>query len=126
MDPTKLTAVVGLLVALSVASERLVEIIKGVIPWLNKQNSNEIQEGWRGALLHALAVGAGVVTAFIARPAIAPDVIPADTTNTVAILALGLLASGGSGFWNSILTYLLKLKDLAKMDAARKKREWGL
>jgi hypothetical protein len=35
-------------------------------------------------------------------------------------LALGLLASGGSGFWNSILTYVNKAKDI-KVAAAETK-----
>ncbi len=34
MDMTKLTAIVGVLIALSIASERLVEIIKGLFPKL--------------------------------------------------------------------------------------------
>jgi hypothetical protein len=36
MDASKLYAVVSLLVGLSVASERLVEIVKGLVPWLNQ------------------------------------------------------------------------------------------
>jgi len=35
------------------------------------------------------------------------------------ILALGLLASGGSGFWNSVATYVLKVKDIRAADAER-------
>ena len=31
MDPTKLTTIISLLVALSIASERLVDIIKGLV-----------------------------------------------------------------------------------------------
>jgi len=33
---------------------------------------------------------------------------------------LGLLASGGSGFWNSILTYVAKAKDLKAAEAETK------
>jgi hypothetical protein len=32
MDPTKLTTIISLLVALSIASEQLVDIIKGLVP----------------------------------------------------------------------------------------------
>ncbi len=35
MDVNKLTAIVTILITLSIASERLVEIIKGFIPFLN-------------------------------------------------------------------------------------------
>jgi hypothetical protein len=72
MDTTKLTMIVSLLLALSVASERLVEIIKGIIPVLNKENPNPNMEGWRKAGLQILAIVAGIFTAFIASPVI-PD-----------------------------------------------------
>jgi hypothetical protein len=111
MDPSKLTTYVSLLVALSVASERLVEITKGLIPWLNAQNSDPGKEGKRRAVLQVMAVAAGVGTAFLARPAIG-NMVPEGILPT---LALGLLASGGSGFWNSILTYVTSLKDLNKV-----------
>ena len=45
---------------------------------------------------------------------------PDDWTGT---LALGLLASGGSGFWNSILTYVTKAKDLKAAEAETKQLE---
>lgn len=37
------------------------------------------------------------------------------------ILALGLLASGGSAFWNSVLEYLLKAKDFQANKADKEK-----
>jgi len=33
---------------------------------------------------------------------------------------LGLLASGGSGFWNSVLTFVNKVKDVKKLEAEEK------
>ena len=102
------------LVGLSVGTERLVEIIKGFIPWLDQVNTDPKQEGRRRATLHILALLAGLITAVLAR-----DLLPAKTAVDVA--AYGLLASGGSSFWNSILTYVLKIKDLkgAQADAAK-------
>ena len=108
MDTTKLTTVISLLVALSIASERLVDIVKGLVPWLNQQRRKPAEEGWRKAALQVMAVVAGMTTAWLASPVV-PDFIPHDFTGK---LALGLLASGGSGFWNSILTYVTKAKDL--------------
>ncbi|HWW00656.1 MAG TPA: hypothetical protein VNZ64_13240 [Candidatus Acidoferrum sp.] len=114
MDITVLSTVIALLVALSVASERFVEIIKGVIPFLNQQNNDPAKEGLRRTLLQVLAVVAGITTAWIASPAI-PDAVHVPNTFWAKI-ALGLLASGGSGFWNSMLTYVNKAKDAKKLE----------
>jgi hypothetical protein len=119
MGLTELTALVSLIAALSIASERLVEIIKGLVPSLDLQKKDLKEEGRRRALLQILAVASGIVTALLAR-----DYVPtqlSDPSKGWSILGLGLLASGGSGFWNSILTYLLKVKDAAKYDAGIKK-----
>lgn len=118
---TELTTIVSLILALSIASERLVEIIKGLIPFLNQENSNPTKEGWRRSMLHTLAVVAGIVTAVLAKQVI-PNIggkPPGDLT----ILALGFLASGGAGLWNSVLTYLLKIKDIKEIDAEQKKKD---
>src|SRR5438105_9905816 len=116
MDTTKLTTVISLLVALSIASERLVDIIKGLVPWLNQQRRKPAEEGWRKATLQVIAVFAGITTAWLAGPAV-PAFLPHDFTGK---LALGLLASGGSGFWNSILTYVTKAKDVKTAEADSK------
>ena len=115
MDATNLTAIVGVILALSIASERLVEIIKGFIPGLYKQDSDPKAEGRRRSYLQILAVLSGVLTAFLARDYSPPEI--AKPTESWAILGLGLLASGGSGFWNSVLTYVTKAKDLKKVEA---------
>jgi len=47
MDATKLAAIVGLLVALSAASERLVEIVKGLFKWLDQKSDDERTERLR-------------------------------------------------------------------------------
>jgi hypothetical protein len=67
-------------------------------------------------------VAAGTVTAFLAKPAI-PDFLPDHFTAT---LAFGLLASGGSGFWNSILTYVTRVKDIKGAEAENKRIELKL
>lgn len=122
MDPTKLAAIVGLLISLSVASERLVEIIKGVIPFLKDENSDSYREGVRRSMLQLLAVAAGIATALLAQPVIL-QVVELPGSSLLWILALGLLASGGSGFWNSVLTYVLKIKDLKTQEAEDRKLE---
>jgi hypothetical protein len=120
LDTLKLTSIVGVILALSIASERLVEIAKGLVPPLNEKGSNERSEGRRRAALQALAVVAGIITAFLARDYIPVEV--ARPTETWSIIGLGLLASGGSGFWNSVLSYLTNVKDVKKVDAIEAKR----
>jgi hypothetical protein len=119
MDAAKITAIVSIILALSIASERLVEIIKGLIPWLDKQNPDPKSEGIRRTCLHVLAVVAGVLTAFLAKDYIPEDV--ARPTGSWAILGLGLLASGGSSLWNSVLSYLSNVKDLKKIEVVKEK-----
>ena len=114
---------VTVLIPLSIASERLVEIIKGWIPALNEMQPSDSDtnipftkiaytEGRRKAILQILAVVAGILTAWIGQSAIA-EVAPAIAgTGPWGVLALGLLASGGSGLWNSVLTYILQIKEL--------------
>lgn len=120
MDMTRLTTVIGLLIALSIASERLVEIIKGFIPALDQQSTDPNKEGRRRAVLQILAVLAGIATASLASPMIPKETY--DATSIWGILALGLLTSGGSGFWNSVLTYVAKVKDVKKLEVKEKKR----
>ena len=119
MDMTKLTTILSLLIALSIASERLVEIIKGWVPWLNCEDPNPTKEGRRRAVLQLMAVAAGIVTAYFASGLIPSDVY--DATTSSGVLALGLLASGGSGFWNSLLTYVTKVKEVKSADATLRK-----
>ena len=113
-----LLSLVTLLIALSVASERLVEIIKNAVPWLNQKKEDTREEGWRKSILQALAVIAGIVTAILAEPAIG-GIVTGPWNTFTGIIALGLLASGGSGLWNSVLTYLLKVKDIKSAQAKK-------
>ena len=56
----KIIAFVSFLIALSIASERLVEIIKNLIPPLNTAQDDPTKEGLRRAALQFMAVLAGV------------------------------------------------------------------
>ncbi len=124
MDMTNVTAIVGVLVALSVATERAVEIVKGVIPQLTGKSDSQKKEGLRRAANQLLAVGAGMLTTYLARPAIPQDLLP--PTSDSSVIALGLLASGGSGFWNSVLSYVLQVKDLKEVAATTARQQAGL
>jgi hypothetical protein len=116
----KLTAVVSLLVALSVAAERLVEIVKGMIPSLNLECADPRLEAWRRCSIQLLAVVAGILTVILSRRAIPTGLVNLDDWG--GVLALGLLSSGGSGFWNSILTYVAKVKDVKEAEVVVKRQ----
>ena len=119
MEATKLAAFVSLMVALSIATERLVEIIKGFSAYLSKEQTDEKSERVRKSALQTLAVLAGIFTAWSASGYIPAEI--SRPTESWQIIGLGLLASGGSGFWNSIATYFLKIKDLKKIEVEDKK-----
>ena len=69
MDLNQISAVVGVLGALAVASERLVEIVKKFFPWLDKDNP-ALSDKWREFWLHVLAVGCGMVTVWLCSAAV--------------------------------------------------------
>ena len=106
-----LMSFVTLLITLSIASERLVEIIKNAIPWLNNRNTDPKKEGWRRGILQAMAVIAGILTAHLVGPFLG-DLVSGAWKSVPGLLALGLLVSGGSGLWNTVLSYLLSLKNI--------------
>ena len=108
-----LSTIVAVLIALSVATERLVDIIKGLIPFLNQKNDDPKKEGWRRTVLQGMGFLGGIVTALLCQPALS-GVMPEAWNSLPGILALGLLASGGSGFWSSIQSYVLNAKDAIK------------
>ena len=60
-----------------------------------------------------MAVCSGIITTWLARPALA-DILPHAWTSLPAIFALGFLASGGSGLWNAVLSYVLNVKNMKK------------
>ena len=116
MELNSLSNIVSVIIVLSVASERLVEIIKGLIPAINKANPDPAKEGRRKALLQSLAVIAGVVTSIIAMKTL-QGVVPDAWNTPMGVFGLGLLASGGSGFWNSVLGYVNEVKNIKKAAA---------
>ncbi len=117
MSLERLWLVVAVLAALSVASERLVEIVKGFLPALQKPPEGappgRLREPLRRALVHLLTVVSGMVVALLAAPAI-PEEVLRTPRDPLGIVAIGLLTSGGSGFWNSILGYLEGVKGLRR------------
>lgn len=98
-----------LLGALSIASERVVEITKGMWPWLNKETPDDaINEGRRKAVILIFAVISGCLLAVLAKQTLGLGTSDKDWWMAISI---GFLSAGGSGFWNSIQSSLNKLKE---------------
>lgn len=121
MSFDNLPAVITLLIALSVATERVTEIIKGMSVWLNQRKETPKQEAHRKAALQLLAVAAGIAVSLLTQ-SVWIQVFPQKDIMTA--LALGLLASGGSGFWNSMLSYVTSIKNL-KQETVERARNLG-
>ncbi|MGA3208414.1 MAG: hypothetical protein ABSE05_11405 [Syntrophales bacterium] len=111
MDVTNIIAFLG---AMSLSVERVVEIIKNMVPFLANDHSDPKKENYRTAALHAIAALAGAVIAYVAQEQIQPllsHIFP--TPGEVGIpgcIIVGFLASGGSGFWNQCLSIVGEVK----------------
>lgn len=112
-----LISLIGVVLGLSIATERVVEIVKGFIPALNQVNDDPKAEGRRRSYLQILAVVGGVITAFLSRGAIPGDFV--FLKSDLGVVCLGLLASGGSGFWNAVLMYVTQAKELKKVEVKK-------
>ena len=113
-----LTNVVSILAVLSVSAERLVELVKGRFQWLNDKQPDPQEERKRQFWLHLGSVIAGCAVVFLAQDFIV-GALPElkDKLLGPTGLGLGLLASGGSSLWNSVLSYLLSVKNLKRDEA---------
>jgi hypothetical protein len=120
IDVNNLSAVITVIIALAVATERLVEIIKGMVPWLDQEKLEARIEARRRAALQLLAAAGGILVTLLAWPVVR-SLVPS-TNQYSTIVALGLLASGGSGFWNAILSYVWNLKTLKSAEVERARR----
>jgi hypothetical protein len=123
----QLIAFVTILVVISGAAERLVEIIKtlpffGIQATLAQPKTNPRAESTRQFILHCIALVACLGTTYLAKDGIAAA-LHFDKNKDTLVVALALLSAGGSSLWNSVLTYLLSVKDIKKADATERKLE---
>jgi hypothetical protein len=134
MNPTALTSLtsfVTLMIAVSVAVERMVEVLKGFFPTtrLFQANADPVKEAHRCAWIHILAGACGYTVAWVGK---------VDIFSTIGILKAGqlmvfqcelyweaswaitgILASGGSAFWNHAL-------DLIKATKVQQEKQAGI
>ena len=101
---------VGTLLAISIAVERMTEIVKGIFPWLGTTNEDAKTERIRQSIIQGIAAFFGVTTCFILKETIATAV--PGWSHWPSMIILGIFASGGSGIWNTFASYFLQLKNL--------------
>ena|SRR5215471_6563154 len=100
-----LTAWVAFVAGLSVATERITEIIKGFVDRLSLEKAPGKGEEIRKAIIQIIAIAVGGVLALLTYAQIQPVLkLPGDGWSKVGMsFVFGAMASGGSGFWNSTL-----------------------
>ena len=106
---------ITMLVAVSVAVERVTEILKQMIPMLADEiKENKTAENWRKAALQILAGAIGTVIAWQGHLQLAShggwSVYP----------LIGAMSSGGSSFWNHLLDAVRATKIEKQADAEEK------
>jgi hypothetical protein len=115
----EITNIVALLGAMSLSVERVVEIIKNILPWLAEKQSTPRKENYRLAALHFIAAIVGAVIAWVAQEQIQPLFIGIfkipGTIGFSGCCIIGLLASGGSGFWNQCLSIVEEINNTKQL-----------
>jgi hypothetical protein len=100
----QLMALLAFLAALSVATERITEVIKGlpfISSWLSSDKKGPAED-LRKAVIHVIAIVMGAFLAYQAHDQL-PGSLSAHMNGFTMYLLFGAIAAGGSGIWNSIL-----------------------
>lgn len=124
-----LSAVAAAALAGSLATERLVVVVKTLIPWLAAPAQDVAltfgsREQARRLAVNAIAIAAGLTTAWLIAgdAATGPRVIAVAEGLRLPWPVFGLMISGGSAFWTSIVAYASAAKDLQRDLALRSSR----
>jgi hypothetical protein len=118
MDPKVLTTFITSIAAISIAAERIVEILKGWFPNLPlfSTKSDPASEMRRCAFIHVLAGTCGALVSWLGQIDVFQDIAPKGE-HWVKYLVTGLLSSAGSAFWNHFLDFV-KATKIKKEQAA--------
>jgi hypothetical protein len=129
MNLSALTSFTTLMMAISIAVERMVEVLKGWFPnsRLFKPNTNSTTEAHRCAWIHVLSGACGFVVAAVGNVDIfhvlgvsGPKALIGHPVYDVLSWSItGILASGGSAFWNHAL-------DLIKATKVQQEQKAGI
>lgn len=127
MDINLLSTFAAFILGVSMATERIVAILKTFFPCLADEKKNDAQEvdlvadRPRRITLQILAIAAAWITsAFLAGKG---GFAPFDNVNISGGIAmpawvLAILASGGAAFWKSVIEYASAVKDLRTQQRA--------
>lgn len=96
--------VLAFLAAISIASERVVEVLKNALN-LSTRIQNEKR---RVAVIHALAITSGATLAYFMAPSVAG--LPVFFKTYTGYFVIGLMSGAGSSIWNSLLSIVTDLK----------------
>lgn len=114
MDTNMLVRLATTMAAISVAVERIVEILKGWFPGfiLFRTLPDTKPEMERVAWLHVFSGGLGALVAYVSHIHVLDGITSTSSPHSVALecALAGLLASGGSAMWNHILDLLKAVK----------------
>jgi hypothetical protein len=112
-----LSTFVALILAISLAAERLVSILKTFFKWLDEKKANAGAEKVRRIVVLVIAfLAAWITAAFLTEGggwSLFGSIVVSDG-HTLPAWLVGFLASGGSALWNNILGYTKAVKDIRK------------
>lgn len=133
MTLESLSSLVALLLAISLAAERLVTIVKTAIPRLNEPAKNPAtgeedsrRDKWRRLAVQALALIAAWITSALLGSAdnqtlgqfFFSNKIPYADGKSLPVWLVAFLGSGGSAFWTQILGYTKAVREVKQQNAA--------
>ena len=125
----KLTAFFTLMAAMSIATERVVEILKGIFPSLAATDPDPKKENRRHMVLQVLAALAGMAVAAVGHTQVSTALgglldskgdmwsFPNISEMTLKYGLVGVMASGGSAMWNHALDIVGALKNVQEKKA---------
>ncbi len=134
MSIEDITALSTLLVAIGLASERLVTIVKTFLPeHLAKERKSDkevvdpVEDRMRriGVLLIAY-LAAWITTSFLASGGFDPFgeiVFGSENSTSIPVFLIAFLSMGGSAFWSNIIGYTSAIKDIRKQQKEIQERE---
>ena len=111
--------------AVSLSSERAVELIKKLVPGLGKQHEDDNVERWRKFALRLITIIVGAVIAWGAEDQIKgalPAILKDGVTFWPAVI-IGLFSAGGSDMWSQALGYVNRVKDIRKVSLIEARKE---